>query len=167
MILLSLNIRGIGGTLKAASVRRLLDRTRPDIVFFQETLSDEKKARDFLLQLRPSWAATTVNSLGTLGGLLVAWDPIFFDLKPFLTVGGILLIGSCVSSKKKVAFLNIYGPCKEQQHFWSTFAKSRLHTIPNILIAGDLNFILSSEENWGGSFALGSFEFFLETYSHP
>jgi hypothetical protein len=114
-----------------------------------------------LLQLRPSWAATAVNSLGTSGGLLVAWDPNFFDLKPFLTIGRILLIGRCVSSKKKVAFLNIYGPCKERQQLWSTFAKSGLHTIPNIIIAGDLNFILSSEENWGGSFAPGSFEFFL------
>jgi exonuclease III len=163
MIFLSLNIRGIGGTLKAASVRRLLDRTRPDIVFFQETLSDEKKARDFLLQLRPSWAATAVNSLGSSGGLMVAWDPNLFELKPFLTVSGILLIGSCASTKKEVAFLNIYGPCKDRQLFWSNFAKSGLHSIPNIIIAGDLNFILSSEENWGGSFVPGTVELFLRS----
>jgi len=147
MILLTLNIRGIGGTLKAASIYRLLDCSRPDIVFLQETLSDEKKARDFLLQLRLSWDATTVNSLGTSWGLLVAWDPNIFELKPFLTICGILLIGSYASTKKELAFLNIYGPCKDRQQFWSTFAKSGFHTIPNIIIAGELNFILSSEEN--------------------
>jgi exonuclease III len=54
MLLLSLNLRGIGGTLKAASVCRLLDRTRPDIVFLQETLVHEQKARDFMHYLRPS-----------------------------------------------------------------------------------------------------------------
>jgi len=75
MLLLSLNIRGIGGSLKVASVRRLLDRIRPNIVFLQETLTDEKKARDFVFKLHPSWAASAVNSLGTSGGLLVAWDP--------------------------------------------------------------------------------------------
>jgi exonuclease III len=48
MILLSLNIRGVGGTLKYASLRRLLNRTNPDIIFLQETLVDEKKARLFM-----------------------------------------------------------------------------------------------------------------------
>ena len=37
MLVLSLNIRGIGGTLKAASFRRLLELTKPDIIFLQET----------------------------------------------------------------------------------------------------------------------------------
>jgi exonuclease III len=55
MLFLSLNIRGIGGTLKVASVRRLLDHTRPDIVFLQETLAHEQKDRDFMHHLRPSW----------------------------------------------------------------------------------------------------------------
>jgi exonuclease III len=48
MMLLSLNIRGVGGTLKTASVRRLLDNAHPDIVFLQETLVDAQRARDFL-----------------------------------------------------------------------------------------------------------------------
>jgi exonuclease III len=43
MLLLSLNLRGIRITLKATSVQRLLDQTRPDIVFLQETLVHEKK----------------------------------------------------------------------------------------------------------------------------
>ena len=72
MFLLSLNIRGIGGTLKDASFHRLLDRTKSNIVFLQETLSDEQKARDFFLLLCPSWAANVVNSLGYSSSLLVA-----------------------------------------------------------------------------------------------
>jgi len=54
MLLLSLNLRGVGGTLKAASVWRLVDNNRPDIVFLQETLVIAQKDRDFMQHLRPS-----------------------------------------------------------------------------------------------------------------
>jgi len=96
MFLLSLNIRGVGGTLKMASVRRLLDNAHPDIVFLQETLVDAQRARDFLHYLRPTWASCAVNFVGTSGGLLVSWDPSIYDLTPFLTIGGILLSGRCL-----------------------------------------------------------------------
>jgi len=91
MLLVSLNVRGIGGTLKVASIRRLLEHTRPDIIFLQETLVNEQKTRGFIHLFRPSWVSSLVNSVGTYGGLLVGWDPNLFSLDPFLTVGGILL----------------------------------------------------------------------------
>jgi exonuclease III len=47
MIFLSLNLRGVGGTLKAAFVHRMLDRTHLDILFLQETMVQEQKARAF------------------------------------------------------------------------------------------------------------------------
>jgi hypothetical protein len=55
MIYISLNLRGVGGTLNAASFRRTLDLTRPNIVLLQETLVTEQKARDFLIKLCPTW----------------------------------------------------------------------------------------------------------------
>jgi len=91
MLLLSLNVRGVGGTLKVASVRRQLEHTHPDIIFLQETLVNEHKARDFVHLFFLSWVSSSVSSLGTSGGLLVAWDPNLFTLVLFLTLGGILL----------------------------------------------------------------------------
>jgi len=61
MIFLSLNIEGVGGPLKSPSMHRLLNRTNPDIVFLQETLVDEKKARSFMNSLRPASLACVVS----------------------------------------------------------------------------------------------------------
>jgi exonuclease III len=55
MILLSLNVRGVGGSLKSASVRRLLTKVKPDIIFLQETLVVEEKARLFMHKFVPTW----------------------------------------------------------------------------------------------------------------
>jgi exonuclease III len=77
MILLSLNIRGIGGSLKAAAFRRVLDTTLPNIIFLQETMVTDIQARSFAFRFRPSWDICAVNAVGTSGGLLVMWDPHF------------------------------------------------------------------------------------------
>jgi hypothetical protein len=86
MIFLSLNIRGVGGILKSASLRRLLRRNSPDIIFLQETLVEEKKARAFMNSFRPSWLSCVVSSVGSSGGLLVSWDPKKFDIMSFFVL---------------------------------------------------------------------------------
>jgi hypothetical protein len=160
MLVLSLNIRGIGGTLKAASFRRLLERSKPDIIFLQETLTDAQSSRDFVFRFRPAWYTVAVSSIGSSGGLLVAWDPNLFDLRPSLTTGGILCLGSCLATSREIAFLNIYGPCSDRKHFWSLLADSGILSIPYLIAGGDLNLILSAEENWGGGFVPGATEDF-------
>jgi hypothetical protein len=54
MILLTLNLRGVGGDLKLASLCRLLTRNLPDNLFFQETLVEEKKAQTLVNTLCPN-----------------------------------------------------------------------------------------------------------------
>jgi len=80
MIFLSLNIRGVEGPLKYASMRRVLSITLSDIMFLQETLVDAQKVRSFMYSLHPDWFICVVRSVGKSGGLLVAWDPLTFDL---------------------------------------------------------------------------------------
>ena len=72
MLLLSLNLRGTGGALKLASVRSVLEKTHPNIVFLQETLVHSDMARNFFQVLRLKWFFSAVNSVGNFLGLLAA-----------------------------------------------------------------------------------------------
>jgi hypothetical protein len=149
MILLSLNIRGVGGPLKLASLRRLLSKTNPNIIFLQEMLVAAEKARLFLNKIRPDWMVCVVSVVGTSGGLLASWDPNFFTLDPFLTSGGIFLSGISLLDNRKITLLNVYRPCQDRKAFWDSLDGSSLLAHKDLIIAGDLNFTTSSEEVWG------------------
>jgi hypothetical protein len=167
MLVLSLNLRGTGGALKLASVHSVLEKTHPNIVFFQETLVHSEKARCFFQLLRPKWLVCAVNSVGTSGGLLAAWDPSYFDLVPYLTCGGILLTGHCLESKRFINLLNIYGPCLERKSFWERLEAAGLLSLKNLVLAGDLNLTLMAGESWGSRSNLGSLAtFFTNLFSN-
>jgi endonuclease/exonuclease/phosphatase family metal-dependent hydrolase len=167
MLVLSLNLRGTGGILKLASVRSVLDRTRPNIVFLQETLVNADKARCFFQLLRPKWLVCAVNSAGTSGGLLAAWDPSLFNLVPYLTYGGILLTGYCLASKRFYNLLNTYGSCTERKSFWEKVENSGLLSLKNLVLAGDLNLTLNAGESWGSRANLGTLHtFFTNIFSN-
>jgi hypothetical protein len=117
MILLTLNIRGVGGPLKLASFRRLVCKSSPNLIFLQETLVSAEKSRTFMNKIKPDWCVCVVSVVGTSGGLLVSWDPNYFDLVPYLSIGGIFLSGTSLLDNKKFSFLNVYGPCQDRKAF--------------------------------------------------
>jgi exonuclease III len=149
MILLSLNIRGVGGPLKLASMRRLLDHSKPTVIFLQETLVDASTARDFMHLLRPNWMTCAASSVGNSGGLLASWDPSLFDFFPMLSPGGILLSGTYFELKADINLLNVYGPCADRKVFWQRLDDLGLLAAKNLILAGDLNLTTSPEELWG------------------
>jgi len=143
-------------------MRILLPKTLPDIIFLQETLVSEETARSFVISLRPDWLVFVVNSFGKSGGLLVAWDPKVFILTPFLSCGGILLIGLCVSDHRRINFLNVYGSCFEHKLFWEKVDGMGLLEKGDLVIARDLNFTSTVDEVWGMTTLYNSLELFFK-----
>ena len=109
MVLLTLNVRGVVGTVKLSSMPRLLNYIKPDIIFLQETLVDDEKERKILLPLHPTWMFSAMSSVEKFDGLLVAWNPNILDLLPFHCAGDILLLGVHLPYKRDLNLINVYG----------------------------------------------------------
>jgi len=143
MILFFMNIIGVGGPLNVASMRRLLSKKSPDILFLQETLISEEKARLFVNSFRLEWIVCVVNDLGKPSAIMVAWDPKVFYINAFLIYGGILLTCLCVPEKRRINFLNGYGLCTERKRFLEKVEGKGLLAKGDLIIVGDLNFTSS------------------------
>jgi len=67
-------------------------------------------------------------------------------------VGGILVIGKSHLNNQGLAMLNVYGPCTAWKTFWKSVEDSGLLTVKNLIMAGDFNLILNSNEAWEGDY---------------
>jgi hypothetical protein len=120
MILLSINIRGVGGPLKQTSMKRIIEQTQTSIIFLQETLVEATVARNFMHSTSSEMALLCVKLSGnSSGGLLVTWDPAAFILSSMLSPGGILLTGKKSGTESIYQpTKHVYGPCTGRKDFW-------------------------------------------------
>jgi len=59
------------------------------------------------------------------------------------------LTGIHIPNKRNISFINTYGPCTRQRHFWEQVDAKGLLAQNNLILAGDLNFAISEDEVWG------------------
>jgi hypothetical protein len=136
-------------------------------LFFQKILVDESRARSFLMKLKLLWYSVVVSSVGKSRGLLVAWDPDKFKLKPYICCGGLLVTGISLELKEQLSFLNVYGTCSDKKFFWQKLGDRGILSLKNLTVSGDFNFTMNEGEIWGESghpdpLALFLKEFFVE-----
>jgi exonuclease III len=161
MIVASLNVRGVGGSLKSMSLSRFLEKNKPDVLFIQETMVGATKAREVFAKILPNWYFCGVDSIGLSGGLLSAWNPRKANFKAFLTKAGILLEGVVKDTNIKVRLINCYGPYADRVGFWEDLKRIGIFNEENLILGGDLNFTTSSREVWGAKARVDPLQLFF------
>lgn len=72
MLILSLNLRGVGGAPKSLALQRLLTSLSPDFILFQETMTRGVTVCNLLWNILLEWECCSIDSVGLSGGLLAA-----------------------------------------------------------------------------------------------
>ena len=69
--------------------------------------------------------------------------------KAFSSLAGIVLKASFKGMDEAFTVINCYGPYAHRTSYWNRLVSGGLLGLPNLLLAGDLNFTLTSTEVWG------------------
>ena len=166
MHFLTLNVQGLGGLVKQKSLHHLIVTLSPDVVLLQETMTNSYPALFSFSKLCPGWDFCALSSKGLSRGILSGWNPKLLKCKAFHTAAGILLKASIRGSSLELSILNCYSPYLNHDSFWNVVAFGGLLTLPNLIMAGELNFTINASEIWGSR--AGSFgTFLLQAYLRP
>ena len=144
-----MNIRGFGGVAKQKSLSKLLSDLRPDMILFQETMCCYSQVLYLFSKLKPGWEFCASDATGLSGGLLAGWDPHLVRCKVFSSLAGIILKANFKGLAETFTVINCYGPYTQRAIYWNNLVAGGLLGLPNLLLARDLNFTISSSEVWG------------------
>ena len=70
-------------------------------------------------------------------------------------MAGILLEASFMGSHIPLSIINCYGPYLHCDTFWNEAVRGGLFSLPNLILAGDLNLTLNASKIWGCKALLG------------
>ena len=90
--------------------------------------------------IKPSWEFCAIDSLGRSGGLLTGWNPHLTHCKAFHSYAGILVKARFKGLDFVFSNLSCYGPYSNRYFFWNNDMARGIFDVPNLILAGDLNF---------------------------
>ena len=151
---ISWNCRGLGSKGKEEAMLDLISLHHPDILLIQETKLEETA---FLQTSKKFWkkkGAAALSSRGASGGIGTLWDDRKFEAMVIKnSTHWILTVLKQIDTNTLVSIINIYAPnsYNEKINCWTLLREERNNLQGNIILAGDLNLILSPTEKRGGS----------------
>jgi len=154
MIIVNLNIRGLGGGTKARYMRHIIGREGADFVCVQETKSKElSDARCFSL-----WGDNKVGWMHNKGdegsgSLLSMWNKEAFEYENHLMgTGFIIIFGHYIKSSSRCVVVNVYSPCmlNGKKSLWEDLTKVKMaRHEPAWCFCRDFNAVRNKSERKG------------------
>jgi len=144
-----MNIRGLGADLKFLVLKDIFYSARPKIILIQETMHNSQVSISYFKKMFPSWYLVASEARGLSGGLAVLWDPEWIRAKAYKCFAGIIISASIRGKGFPINILNTYAPYKNMTPFWEKLFASEFFDIESLVIVGDLNVTLISDECWG------------------
>jgi hypothetical protein len=114
----SINIRGVGGAPKLASLKLLLESVSRDILLVHETMLLDKIIWETFAQLLPHWIFYAMNANGQSRGILVACNPLVANFSCFSTHDGIFMEGLVRGHCQPISVIDCYAPFSTRVDFW-------------------------------------------------
>ncbi|GMI98534.1 hypothetical protein HRI_003522700 [Hibiscus trionum] len=173
LLFLSWNIRGLGRLEKKAAIRKLLLKTKPKLVFLQESKlsSIDRRISNMLCGRHSNFDFHFPPSVGSACGIISLWDHNYFEVESYLvSVSYVALVGLIKEKNFRCLLINIYAPndAAERQILFCELKKLILQINLPCLLGGDFNIVLNEEERIGVSFnkrAVRIFSQFIEDLS--
>eukprot|EP00253_Pinus_taeda_P017260 PITA_17260 len=155
MKLLSWNSRGMGYPSKTTALRDLLQTERPGILLIQETKQNQKEMQN-IVDAQKNFLGASSNSRGASGGITTMWNNHHRDCKSSI-LNQNWLRTHLNSKEENCEFIiyNVYIPnhYREKEQCWKELKENiDNEQNPNIILAGDFNLILHTNEKTGGNF---------------
>eukprot|EP00253_Pinus_taeda_P023722 PITA_23722 len=104
---------------------------------------------EYFRKLLPSWHMVATDADGLSGSLATLWDPSRVRAKAYKCFAGIIISAAIRGFDIPLNILNLYAPYRNKNQFWSSFFSSAIVEIEHLVIAGDFNLTLHSNECWG------------------
>lgn len=150
MILISWNIRGMGAKIKLSSLRKLITRHDPSMVFIQETKLETINPKIINHLWKDSdFEWLDCPSLGNSGGIISVWKKGFFTLTSSHVDRNLIILTWLVPSfGLNYHIINIYNPCDVnlRAQAWDKLSLCWASSQLPCLLIGDFNETLDPNE---------------------
>ncbi|XP_021980789.1 uncharacterized protein LOC110876940 [Helianthus annuus] len=157
MNFLSLNVRGLGGDVKARWIQDIKVKYGINFIALQES----KCVLGSSMGLRSIWGGNSfgaewVDSSGLSGGIICLWDPGILDCVDVVKDKNYLIIkGRLKGSGKKINIANVYGPqdYQNKKSLWERLSLEMAGSEGLWCLLGDFNEVRYPEEKRNASFS--------------